>query len=1466
MAAQINESPSVLYHIKYAGEEYVKYLQTIFFLLPWIFSTHNYLFDSIFFLLWNIISWSAILAAANDVKKKTYVQYWIFIFGRLYFQYYVPIMVIPTSYRMAFILEKVIDESRSIATIFSLIICIINLITLGLGTYLSSIFLDPIDFIVYCNLDVYDGKTQILLFLTRVFDSLVLFLFNTPIDESWRIIFTVAIFFLHIFVYYFRGFTTVHVSLIGTYLELSPLFAIPFVLSFKLAKKALLWWHYLLIIIVCHIIFVIIIKISNMFVTHESVKIFSPFINSEDEAHSTQLPSFIPGNLVSVIRIITHKVGNPQVFDRFLAIGSGKKRSTAQYIEVARFLGLYPSRRVEVYQQLETLQPKSIYNQFMIHFFKKVLNGLNKSSSLEIDKHQAHIDDLQRSYIVHCHYFWKARKEQKLFRAFKESFSIAHFHIELRYEFRNLLNRFPFDSNLYSRFSDFIMTGCGDFDRAKKLNDFSHALEHGKHVIQDPLFHPMSLINPRILMYAPEEEHHRPSGDEFLIQSFMMTSSHVANEDEYSSFFTHSSDKTNPSAPIASLVSISNRSIPFFQIITWLLPIVVVLAFVFYIRPIENENIIRQDLISMFIYYTNDTFSTAISSMYLPYALNQDPNMNLSTPEECSRELTRQATLVNDFYSKLEIPHLCQYIFNYTHQIFSQMLISDLDLCKQLDNLGPIISNSINEQIVNVHSLFFTIRKRIHQVKTNLFLNHRVDFFAVILWILSFLFILIYCLMIVFQLQKPLKGEDAAISCLASRERLGFLLLEQNHEAWELLRQYIQPANMDQVTDHTFLPFDPTDEMSNAQEQKVPNLTIRRDSNSNYQPHAYDMPPTYTFDSQPHSPIPHVTPTNSTEDVWIKQIPLKNSGPLSTSYAGDSMIQGKKSRPASTRLLQPLDETTEMTDYNEENETSDMSILTQDEYGQNPIDLTAQMTMITTKYSCYNTMCLMCMPFLIANIIFTFLVLPVNFRFGDEYPMFEEVDDMIVQLNASMYIMSITFFSLISPGNYSQQFIEYSYFINQYNNSIKNLFNSPINSTFPSVQQLVIQLAGMNVDIDQKKILFFYMPCLYNFVIKIVNTYFKQSLNSLTNMPRTNDICFLVVFILILFNFVFIGYQAQKLMYKSFNSIFHFPDDYLHQGKEKEKNKNKRKQVSEFPSMILLVTTVQETDEIYSISDNAMMILNRTPEDFICKTLSSTFPLVQSNPFEIREYLLPDQRTKKNFRSKSTKIGKLIKTIMIEDFKASISNTKTQGNKEQLAIKLAHFVPLYFAKLYGDERGKIYDLNNFSIIFIRMHVDISFQLVDKFFSVINNTVQNYTSYKLVKVDGSIACFVAMKEVNAMISYLFIRDIINSCKTIVRTNPVPQVLYSILLEQIPEGKLEIKEGLEPYLDIGIDELDELESGLYQIPHGEVCISKKLINECQCNSFKKKMIFNPMRKTTKEMYTADFNLFVDTFSHI
>ena len=252
----------------------------------------------------------------------------------------------------------------------------------------------------------------------------------------------------------------------------------------------------------------------------------------------------------------------------------------------------------------------------------------------------------------------------------------------------------------------------------------------------------------------------------------------------------------------------------------------------------------------------------------------------------------------------------------------------------------------------------------------------------------------------------------------------------------------------------------------------------------------------------------------------------------------------------------------------------------------------------------------------------------------------------------------------------------------------------------------------------------------------------------------------------------------------------------------------------------LIITSITESDEIYSVSDNSKIIINRNLNDLITLKMSETFKKVPNNVFgddQLCEFSITDKK-KKTFRFSTENIGCLTKTVLIEENLSIVEN----AGQQYCTQKLNGFIPPHFAELYVKDNQYEFNFIQCFIICVRISDSISPQLVEKCFNAANHISQNSVSINIVSVDGEMIIFSSISKCKLIVVLLLIRDFVDA---VFKSTKVNDCIYSVYIQYLDDLWLSvIDDEDEPYLNLKPFDSNYFKFRLFQIDNGNIAFTQ------------------------------------------
>lgn len=1483
--------PSLLLNITTNGSG-ILHIQSFFYFLPWIYGTPSFLFDILFFFVLNIISFIFLFHAQILSAKDKYVPYWELAFIHFYQTILVPLLCYSLFFKFCLLIEQ-INSGGDFICWLSFSICIINIIFFFIHIYFESVFLSFIIIVSKSKFDTYDGKSNIILYLCRFLICIGSNLIDLTTNKLFIYLIAAAFLIISIFLFYRRVLLSIHNSYLSEYLEISPFFSISIVIVIHTYTKN--YWLIFLALLIIHILTIAILFISHHHLVRESFRLFETLKKGDDlTENSSQFPRILPGNIVSILRIITSHSGDPMIFLNILSQRQYNIK-TSPMIEIIRFLAIFPSKRSDMITELSLLKSDSNYNRFIIYFFLKYLKSM---TSVSDEKHTKFLDDLQRSFLVHHHIYWKMREHKKYFRSFVEACSTSYYFIELKFELMSLIERFPFDSYLYSRYADFYLIAYGNFVKYQQSKMISLDLEQDRNLITDPILHKTITNNVRILQFCNQEE----------IQVSMP--SHNYNS---------SSSNENP---VASYLKTSHRLIPFVPFIHITLAIVCFAVYFALSIPFENYSIneyknINEQSPSLKLLYMK-TFST----VFYPYAIQDLTPIDFTTihdPDVCRSTFDSIYLYISNFYLSLpQIQSLGDFMFAFFQDYFYENMKNNKTVCQSLNNLTVAFDMLLDYFMNDLYNILNSMTKNMLNLEDRI-QEHKNDYVVEIVAIVIVIFIIIlYIIIIIIQVNFVFRKNPNVIKFFASKKRITSLLLEQCIDSWEDLYNYIRSKKLYLLHLHS----------ENLKEGKLANssLNSRLSATSSSFFGIKDIDYSSFYDDSTSATVSQSTESNKLDDNSNL-----NDGTSTSmcSISTSTSIGNDNENEADEALTTNVFTNTNLENgqilkfknvYDANNNSGAEEIDSNDneinmEVDGDPIELTIDATLQQKRFAWLIVPFFILLPWFILLIVILLFMIPTFIRFNLKYDEINDYLNSLIQINHSFNLIENTLLILKGKTDYSPiTFNKIHDVILQSSTNITQVFQRDqciqLQETIcSSFSNLVVEIASKHPSNDE--ILLRFLPAFIYFGMESLRVTFYYNIDSYLTVPTTSVIAFFIEFGIVSLILIYFSLYFGNNLVDSFNSLYHFPEIFL---KKKKNNKNnddnydsKKKEkhhsyiiddnnekiaelgsksgkknsnetednntsIQSFPSVILTVASVIGTDEIYSISENAAVILNRPAPSFIGEKFNLVFPAMQNEQrevinttssqivIELREHLMPDHVKKKMFRSSSRQKGEFLISLLIEE--GGQNSAKPAYKQESISERLMNFIPTYFANAFSDNNISDFIFNSTLLIFLRYDTTKPQSELERFFTLVNACVMNYTNFKIIKADGGTILFVGIKKVNKLIACLFIRDIIAEDLNFARSKPTKAPI-SFYIESFDSVRAYINTEDEPFLEIDIDNMSYYEALLFKVGKCQVAFNVNFINsivEMDQISQQEQIELGNLSKNIKKV---SFDKYVDLF---
>lgn len=742
---------------------------------PWMYATNSFLFDSCCFLVSDLLFIFELIGLAKKANQGKKIPALALYYVRIIHEFVVPIFCFGLSYRIArqiYVLTSGFDTKVFIALIFYFVDLIMSLFYI----YINSIFLEPCDFTIRSNLDIYDGKHTWLVHFAKIVVCSLMYVMDM-LDDLPFLLLIVLIITVIVVIYYLRIFNFIHVHFFGQILEITPFAAAPFILlSKRYLTRDLI--SLLFVEIGLILLFALLIYLNIKILSNHSVDVFRNFTLIVEEKN--QIRS-LPGNLAAIIRIVAVQSGDPKPIERFIDAQKHISLRTSQIIEIVRFLGIIPDRRKRMIAELEKCQSKSVFHQFIIHYFLLALNSLEKPPD---EMYINYARDLYSDYIINYSAFWYYKINKHPFKAFALSTKLIYSFFEAFFGIESLIHRFPYSGDLRLLYSEFLMNACGRVKESFWSRKIAMLLKNEKCYTIDILFKRITKSYPLVRQYTTGV--YKNYTDENVRLS------DVINLDEYDCKLEEESQT------IASHIRQSHIVKPFVTTIN--LTFATILIFIFTItamqKSIEQKSLFDQ-LITNFESLQDLFYNVVSGSLMILSVKYGQGDISQDDPEAYCKRAFNEAPFNSLNYFVRGIP-----LVNTTNGIFIGSILKyinsiptpvGMSYCPPYFNITH--EYFLNSSLVKVYETFENQDQIINRIKYFVGKYYNVDNYIE----LSLLFgtvmtISQYLILVLYFYKKMGNIPEDAIGFLISKKRMALLLSLKSIDSWTLLKPYIDAS------------------------------------------------------------------------------------------------------------------------------------------------------------------------------------------------------------------------------------------------------------------------------------------------------------------------------------------------------------------------------------------------------------------------------------------------------------------------------------------------------------------------------------------------------------------------------------------------------------------------------------------------------------------------------------------------
>ena len=1464
--------------------DFFMYLQSFLLGLPWVFATRTMLYETLVLLSAHLVMLLIFGIAARREHRKEHTDWWALIAIRVYQQSFSPLLVVPQCWRIMYLIGEAINQYDYWISV-SLMFQLVCLAFLAWNHLLSSIFLDPIEIDYGGRLDVFDGKSCMHVFFARVL--FVVLIIVTDLHKKYTTWICPGIgFLLFIVVFYYRGMNTIHVSWIGEYIEMAPLLCFPVVILVHEYASPLLEWRFLAVVVV-NILVAVTCYFKRRFLVKKAVKMMSSFtVEGKEEA----VTAFVTG-MASVLRLFYLDYPNPFVVEKYMAMQKKMGLKASVLVELVRFLSVFPSKRETMYNEIVHQSSKSTPNSWMLYLLAKRLYGLTETTDA-VQKELA--NKLYRGLLVSIHEYWVARHQRKWLSAMKYAMHATYYFIETKAEFQSLLYRYPFDPQVHAQMAEFNLSACGSYAMYKQHKTMADSLEHNKYAINDPILRKFFRARARILKYCNEED------SKSLNLSGQTSTNSSANSTYYQTAPTVGSKLELFGGNVATLIEESKKIIIIGFSRSFFFVAALVIGFVWLISPSINTLMDKCVALDDAVIQCSRRFYLSGSLLYFERMLNESGNyfdQQLDIETVCMMNWYLAPDIVSGYFSNLSListfgasllnyyfdnprgypddeGKFCPYVFFIMRWVFEEAGVQHKALVDELQ----VMYNGVDD-IAN-------------HVEKGYMLYAYVMWVVVAFAIMEFFFyvILFICLNVRSRHHKRVR------KFLTSKQRLALLLLERSEQSWELLRAFLPGSQIEnedimKLNDPNGFPFDRKLEVPSKSSEALMSDPRLFGSGANF-----SMSSSYKSqvgESSPKSPDMTANeeteaselPAQNTESLAtlpsnVMTLKRANSKKLTVSFVGSHtpvfgtqmhVIKGGRGRMSLQRTRSDHDILAGANGSKRDScsegsgRSASKYVTTQSTDPASEHDLVG--ATIGEVKSSEHCICLRIVMLLSGAAVLGLLLLisvlaPFYFRKSEELDLAHTMQEGSVMGRALFVIINALYTEILSDKDFDHaEFSAAVEFVRSESESPISKFmmktqNFELKKTYATTVYSVLCEFNSS-DWTQEHLWDYLAPIMIYFYDRALQMLYSNELHMMLTMRYSNDIAYILIIVLVIIFLLYICVSVEHLMRSAFNSLFHFPCEFV---SEMMATKPEKEEKFPIPNKVLVVTMIEQSKEIYSVSDNSVDILRRLPSELICRKFSDLFEETENS---LLAYTAPDQ--KKQFRYSISRAGELVKVMMIEE-QFLPANNKTKN--EQFITKLSLFVSQFCAREYVTSGRRQWTYENAVIILLRLRYDAPKDVADRFYKSIASKTQNYSSVECLKADGSTMMFAITDPLFQLLSFFFVRDLIVEANTAAKMKGSMFMPVSFVVTTVSSIEMNIVTEHLPFLSISYDNKREISYVSYSLANDTIgfvnCPFLEMLPVIETETVA--MPRSPLRNGTIDVNIITFKAFLESMTRI
>ena len=1303
--------------------------------IPWFFDTYIASYDCVYILILQIIWFILTINGCSRVKNhRTLRNFHIHLI--LSIEYILTgVLAIPLYFRFALATDCLINDYDP-TIIAPMILCALAVVINFFIGYWNSVFLEPFDLVVRCPFDLYEGKYRIVYHIFMALDVYVAFLIHTIQNSIAQYTLVIAIVIISIFDIYIRIIPHTYVSWVYKFFNNIGLVVIPVVSLFRFMFKLNLVLTFVVYIITILLFFIILLA-SKIYLQSKANQVMAVFVSSSSSSEQAFTGSGLsPFSFVSLLRMCAKSKPVPEIYERLMEMQRTFNRRGSNLIEICRFLGLFPSRRASMIDEIDRTTSNSIHNKFIIYCIRARLSSLVLVSTQE---ERQSLNRFRMQLVAAMNRYWRARLVNAKWTAFIEFINCYILGTEIMDEAPAMLRRFPFDPSARRLYIECLYVLGGDAMELQNQQNILNELLHNTQNITDPILHSAIKTTPHVMQFLSKEE---------LKVCSSSTKMNVRKPEKLD-------------RPVWSYLAMKQREYFPGPYAFYCLPVLALI--IFFIRIVAHEKE-SADLSVETAYLTNETvfdFALASSSMFTPFSQKDTIDSVYSTPgfdieqateNECQVILFDVIFHIVTYYQNLGLVRsVVSYSLPYSTTFFRNALNQSDSFCSILQGFLENPTLYALRRLDSPTGAFSTAKEAI---------DHRIVEFSTPSHYLNFIYEMIgLCVLgtIIFVVSGFLKANRVLndykeyFEYLASTDRNNLLNEGKGEEAWEYLKCFIPASSSEDLPQNNLQPLQITPQPSNQ-----------------------------------HQPSP-------LQSLQIRSFPQRITNRIEIDV--NALAITTTSSEATGTMSH-----TQTTDEQEKNNSNDIN-------GEYVIDPLTSPLKPARGY-------LILLLSVLATwfLIVLFAVYVGTHHVSRAYVQRNISENLEATFDLTKTVLSLQYLITRRILNYDidqNNYYDLYHTLLNSNHAISTYFRRNVTSTINnqrlgSLDYFVKLLITDYSSYDQTFWQITFLPQFFTFTRDcIIESYMPES-QSIVQFTDSMVAAFVIIMMFLVLPLCSIGIYMSISFAKVLSRLFIFPVRLIDLSNYTPASL-KNEEDDKFPDNALVVRSIAETGQIYSVSQNSLLLLGKKSESLIDTPFSEVFSNV---PAEVPLVSTTDKKQeKKTFLIQKKQNGRIVLSVLVDDSTKVMNGTYKEVSPH---TQLVGYVPNYFSERFAQENNTRITIEKSYFLIIRIKSSDP-KLIERFYGNFSMLIAHFSQLRSIHMDGSLISCVISSILNKDEVLLMVREIITKIGDSVTA-------FSVVYYDKVEFQLYVDD--EPYVACLTKEFKASERLIFTQPEGTI----------------------------------------------